>query len=187
MEASRALEWLQHGQKDHWTNEIRADWDRVAHARVDLERAQSLPAFGRQPTCYDEKKALQTAKHRLDVAQEKLEAVRRWARVIDREVLEFRAAVNQLASWIQVDAPQAVAILDRMFTALETYAATKLPAIELPPLPASPLLGDGLETAAASLPEEGEPVTDQTQAAAIAAPVGPAPPGDDSRPSESAP
>ena len=52
-----------------------------------------------QPTCIDEKRPLEAAKRRLQIAQEKVEAVRHWSRAIDRAVDEYRAAgaVGRLA------------------------------------------------------------------------------------------
>ena len=122
LELRRGLEWIQHDRKIYWDQEVRHGWDRVAQARQELERHRMLHKVAdHEPGCREEKKALAQAKHRLHVAQEKVEAVRRWSRAVEKEVHEYRGSVNQLAHWLQSDLPRAAAVLHRMAGALDTY------------------------------------------------------------------
>jgi hypothetical protein len=75
------------------------------------------------PACREEKMALDKAKRRLAVAQEKVEAVRRWSHVVEHQSIELTGSVAQLADWLQAELPKALAALERMSEALETYAA----------------------------------------------------------------
>ena len=79
------------------------------------------------PACIDEKKALARAKQRLEIAQEKVEAVRHCARAIDRAVDEYRGARTPLSSWLESEAPKALAALRRMMDNLEDYLALQAP------------------------------------------------------------
>jgi hypothetical protein len=135
MEIRRALEWIHHDRKDFWTEEVRRGWERTAEARLQLQQAQTFKSVGdHRDSCVDEKKALERAKRRLDVAQEKVVAVRHWRNVIDRAVNEYRAARAQLGNWLDADEPKAVAELRRMSQALSAYVATEMP--DDGPLPA---------------------------------------------------
>jgi len=149
LELRRALDWIQHDRKTYWAQEVRNGWDRVARARQELERHRVLHKVAdHEPGCREEKKALAEAKRRLHVAQEKVEAVRRWTHAVAKEVNEYRGSVNQLASWLQADLPRAVASLHRMSGALDSYVRLQSTAETLTPeLPGAASRDQGLETA----------------------------------------
>lgn len=119
----RIHEWIHHDRPNYWKQEVRRRRDRLAEARVDLERCMAYRATDERPSCHDEKVALETAKRRLRSAEEKTEVVRHWARVIDRELFEFRGSLAQLSQWTHADYPKALAALERMAAALESYVA----------------------------------------------------------------
>ena len=121
MEVRRALEWIHHDRKEYWKQQVRRRDDKVAEARADLARCLAYRSTDEQPSCHDEKIALEKAKRRLRAAEEKVQIVRHWTRVLDHEVHEFRGSINQLTHWLQVDHPQSVAALERMMTALSAY------------------------------------------------------------------
>ncbi len=141
-EIQRALEWIHHDCKEYWADEVRRGWQEVTEARLALQHATTYRRVAdHQPTCVDEKRALAAAKRRLQLAQEKVEAVRHWSRVIERAVDEYRAARSPLATFLEADLPRAVAVLDRMNEALQSYVALGVaadPAPAAPPAPATP-------------------------------------------------
>lgn len=148
MEVRRAEQWVGEEQRDFWRNQVRRGEDKVAEARITLERARMFTTLpGERRSCVDEKKALDRAKRRLELSHEKVEAVRRWTYLLDRELLEYRGFVAQLASWLQVDLPRAVAALRRMQQALERYVLMES-SVEAPMPP--PNLSAILEQAVAS-------------------------------------
>jgi exonuclease VII large subunit len=121
MEVRRVLEWIHQDRKEFWKREVRRRQDKMAEARGDLERCLTYRATDERPSCHEEKIALEKAKRRLRVAEEKVLVVRHWARVLDHEVHEFKGIMNQLSHWLQVDHPQALATLERMMAALSAY------------------------------------------------------------------
>jgi exonuclease VII large subunit len=121
MEVRRAMEWIHQERKEYWKHQVRLRQDKVAEARGDLERCLTYRSTDEEPSCHDEKIALEKARRRLRVAEEKVQIVRHWGRVLDHEVHEFRGSINQLAHWLQVDHPQSVAALERMMSALSAY------------------------------------------------------------------
>ena len=128
MEIRRALEWIHHDRHDHWNHQVRRGWERITEARVQLQQAMTARRIGdHDPACIDEKKALARAKRRLEIAQEKVEAVRHCARAIDRAVDEYRGARTPLSSWLESEAPKALAALRRMMDNLEDYLALQAP------------------------------------------------------------
>ncbi len=128
MEIRRALEWIHHDRYEHWNHQVRHGWERITEARIQLQQAMTMRRVGNHdPACVDEKKALQRAQRRLEIAQEKVEAVRRHAREIDRAVDDYRGARTPLASWLEAEAPKALATLRRMMADLEAYLAVQTP------------------------------------------------------------
>jgi len=124
LQVRRALEWIHHDRKQFWRHQVQTGWQKVTEARLQLEQAQTFRRIAdRTPSCVDEKKALAKAKRRLDFAQEKVETVRHWTGAIDHAVGEYRGGIAQLATWLMADLPLALAALDRMSRALESYVA----------------------------------------------------------------
>jgi hypothetical protein len=129
LEVRRAVDWLRHDRKSYWDHEVRRGFQHVAEARVELERRMTFHSIDDyQPACRDEKLALERAKQKLRVAEQKVELVCRWSRAVEHELTEYSGAVNQLDSWLQADHPRAMADLKRMLAALESYLAMAVPA-----------------------------------------------------------
>lgn len=120
-EVKRALEWIHHDRKDYWAREVRQGFDRVAEARANLERRMIARLGDDRPAAMEEKKALAIAKQRLEVAQDKVQAVKRWSHAIEHELQEYVGILNQFATWLQSDHPKAQARLKRMSQALDAY------------------------------------------------------------------
>ncbi|MHB8901956.1 MAG: hypothetical protein ACYC6Y_24635, partial [Thermoguttaceae bacterium] len=149
MEVRRALHWIQREQKDYWTQQIRRGWDEVNIARKELERKLMFYPGDDRPSCHDERLALEAAKRRLRLAQEKVEAVKRWSHRAEREVNEYIGAVQVLRRWMEFDLPQAQADLARMGRALEDYVALESSAGPVFPDQLGSLIGSPPATAAA--------------------------------------
>ncbi len=128
MEIRRVLEWIHHDRHDHWDRQVRRGWDKITEARVQLQQAMTARRIAdHDPACIDEKKALARAKQRLEIAQEKVEAVRHCTRAIDHAVDEFRGARTPISLWLESEAPKALAALRRMMDNLEDYLAQQAP------------------------------------------------------------
>ncbi len=132
MEIHRAVEWIQHECKHYWKHQVRRGYQQVTEARVALERKRMFPIGDHRPSCYDEKKALQQAKQRLALAQEKVETVRRWSWAITQAVTEYKGDIGPFANWLSVDLPKAIAAVQRMGDALDTYVGVATLEAETP-------------------------------------------------------
>lgn len=123
LEIRRANDWLRHDQLNYWQSEVRHRQDEVAQAKADLDRSRISATFGRTPDCTDQKVALKKARLRLEDAERKVDAVRHWSRVVEKETAEYLGPAQQLANLLAGHLPQAIEELERMMVALESYVA----------------------------------------------------------------
>jgi hypothetical protein len=127
MTVARGLDFFKNDLLKYWQSEIRKREDALTNAKADYERCRMQSFGGRAPDCTDQKVALKKAQIRLEVAQEKLKAVKKWSRVLDEEAEEYRGQSHQLSDMMAGDMPRAIAELDRMLTALEAYLGVAAP------------------------------------------------------------
>jgi hypothetical protein len=128
LEVKRALDWITRERPAFWSNEVRKALEAVARAKDELANSSTYKRIGDfQPTCLEEKKALEIAKRRLEYAEQKLQTVKHWSMVVRRAVDEFQGPIQQLMGMLDGDIPRGMAILERMSAALEQYAAAPTP------------------------------------------------------------
>jgi exonuclease VII large subunit len=130
LESRRPLEWIEHDRTRYWPNEVRKASDRVSEARIALERCETSTTGDNRRDCYDEKKALQKAKRRLNLCDEKVQAVRVWRQRMRKEIEEFAVEVAKLRGYLDSDLVRAATSLEKMLAALERYTATGGPPAE---------------------------------------------------------
>ena len=119
-EIQRTLWWLQHDQTTHWQHEVKRRSEKVAQAKNDLYRAE-LAAMDSQVSCIEQRKLLQRAEHQLDEARQKLQTLKHWIRILEREMLLFRGQCQPLAQAIDNELPTGEAKLEQMLDRLEAY------------------------------------------------------------------
>ena len=128
MEIRRAVDWIQREQKEYWTRQLRCSEEQVQEAKLNLEGCRMFKRIGHhEPSCIEEKRALERAKRRFRLCREKLEVVRHWSRAVDRAVFEYEGGVGQLARWIETDVERAIAVLGRISSMLHAYVAVQPP------------------------------------------------------------
>lgn len=124
MEARRPVEWIEHDRKQYWPKQVRKASDEVSEARLALQRCELTISGEDNRSCYDELKALQKAKKRLEKCEEKVRAVRQWSPKIRKEVEEFEVQTAKLKQFLESDFVKAPAALGRMADALDRYVQT---------------------------------------------------------------
>jgi hypothetical protein len=117
----RPLEWLEHDRSRYWPREGRKAADAVSEAKLTLASAQATIDPNDHRACYEERKLLEKAKRRLDLAERKSAAVRRWISELRKEVEEFEVQSAKLQHYLESDLPKAIAALARMAGALDQY------------------------------------------------------------------
>ena len=128
MQAQRAVDWITADQAVHWKAESRRAADAVNKAIKDLEHCRAFKKVGdNQPSCIEEKKALEKARKRLEYAESKVEAVRHWTPLVQQQFRETRVRLVRFREVLDIDCPKAMARLEQMLRALDAYAHTVAP------------------------------------------------------------
>ena len=120
-EILRAIDWLERDRPYYWDNQIRSAYDVIGEARANYETCRTRVVAGHRSMCLEEKKALEAAKRRLKVCQDKLEISKKWFINVRHEADEFRGRISQLRRCIDDDIPKTIALLEQMILALEAY------------------------------------------------------------------
>ena len=122
------MDWICVDQAAFWKAECRRMTELVNKAVKDLEYCKAFKKVGNnQPSCIEEKKALEKAKQRLARAEQKAEAVRRWTPVVQQQFRETCVRLVRFREVIDVDCPKAMAQLERMLKALDAYRQVASP------------------------------------------------------------
>jgi hypothetical protein len=128
MQGQRAVEYICVDRAAYWKAEIRRMSDLVNKAIKDLEHCRTFKKVGdNTPSCVEEKKALEKARQRLQRAEQKAEAVRRWTPVVQQQFRETCVRLVRFRDVIDVDCPRAMAQLDKMLRALDAYRQVASP------------------------------------------------------------
>ena len=144
-DVQRPHSWLQGDRRTWWQAEVRRRQEKVNQAKSDLYRAQ-LAAMDDRPSCIEQRKQLQRSERALEEAHRKVELVRKWTRVLDREMLLFRGKCQPIARAVDGDLAKGEARLEVLLDDLDAYVRLQAPASG-PPRPAS---GGGDQESASS-------------------------------------
>jgi hypothetical protein len=117
IQSQRAVDWITVDQAAYWK------------AIQDLEHCRAFKKVGdNQPSCIEEKKALEKARRRQEYTERKAELVRRWTPTVQQQFRETCVRLVRFREVIDVDCPKAMARLDQMLRALDAYRSTAGPA-----------------------------------------------------------
>jgi chromosome segregation ATPase len=127
-EIQRTTIWLRHDQNSYWKAQITRRREQFSQAKnaLNAKKLTRTPLGGRY-SVVDEEQAVAITKQRLEEAERKLANVQRWARFFEDEVLDYKGQTQSLARSAEAELPGAIAQLDRMITALESYVALSVP------------------------------------------------------------
>ena len=89
IEARRPVDWIEGDRARYWPQQARRASELVQEARLALERCEIRIGSEDRPSCYDEKKALEKAKRRLQLAEDKARIVRRWGSEMQKATEDF--------------------------------------------------------------------------------------------------
>jgi hypothetical protein len=121
LESRRPLDWIEHDRTRYWPAEVRKASDTLSEARLALARCESSGSEDLRRDCYAERKALEKAKRRLHLAEEKIQAVRRWRHTLKKEVEAFSVELARLRGYLDSDWLAAIAGVGRMLESLDRY------------------------------------------------------------------
>lgn len=128
IQSQRAVDWITVDQAAYWKAEVRRAADQVNKAIKDLEHCRAFKKVGdNQPSCIEEKKALEKARRRQEYTEQKAELVRRWTPLVQQQFRETCVRLVRFREVIDLDCPRAMARLDHMLRALDAYTSTAAP------------------------------------------------------------
>src|SRR5262245_37792950 len=127
LEARRPVEWIEEDRARYWPQQVRKASEAVSEARVALERGQVRISSEDTRYCYDERKALEKAKRRMQLAEEKTQSLRRWRVEMRKVSEELELQLARTKHYLESDWIRAIAALDRMIAALERYVDQSAP------------------------------------------------------------
>ena len=122
--AHKVLSWLQQDRLSHWKREIRIRSELVVQANSKL--IQQTAGESPRPSV-DARKAYELAKRRVREAEEKHELTRRWIRVIEKEIDQYRGAIQQMAEIAQSCSTRGIARIDSHISTIDAYISTGTP------------------------------------------------------------
>jgi len=123
-EASKVLGVLQREKMPHWKRQIRIRSEQVVRANTKL--IQQTTGDNPRPSV-DARKALEHAKRQVREAEEKYERTRYWIRMLEKETVRYRASTQPMASLARISLTSAIARLDSLANALESYTSLATP------------------------------------------------------------
>ncbi|MEN6459690.1 MAG: hypothetical protein ABFC63_12255 [Thermoguttaceae bacterium] len=133
IEVRRARDWIHQDRRDYWQRELQRAYEKLNVARIQLQQARTSRRVGdHEPACLEEKRLVERAKRRVELAHQKVAAVRHWANAIDRAIDDFQRTRTQFAAWLELDLPQATAALNQMSESLVSYISMAAPAAPRP-------------------------------------------------------
>jgi hypothetical protein len=124
LEGRRPVDWVEMDRARYWPQQWRKASEAVAEARLTLERCEIRVSSEDTKYCYDERKAVEKAKRRLALTEEKTQATKRWKVEMRKHHEEFEVQIAKARQYLETDLPQAIADLDRKLEALGRYAET---------------------------------------------------------------
>lgn len=114
--------WLESEQRTYWQNNLRKTTELVSKCEEAVRHKKIFKdSSGRTPSAVDEEKALAKARRMKEIAEEKVEAVRRYTPRLKREIMLYKGQVQRLATFLAADIPTAAAKLDKITQTLEAY------------------------------------------------------------------
>ncbi len=125
IEMRHVLDWLEHDRPRFWRTQLRIANDAVTEARAALHRCLMYPINDERPSCYEERAELKKAEAQLAYCDEKSERLRHWIREVRHEMFEYEGRISQLKDLVEIDTPQAMAILDRLVDRLLEYQSIR--------------------------------------------------------------
>jgi hypothetical protein len=137
-EVQRVLVWLETEAPTYWGGQVRKRHEAVEKAK-DAVRQKKLfkSPTGSTQSAVEEEKQLRIAQKRLEEAEGKLQAVRRYTPRLQKEISIYKGGVQRLGTTVSADLPVAISRLDKMCGAIEAYANLQA--------------GGGMEEAAAAM------------------------------------
>jgi len=123
-EMQRMVGWLERDQLSFWQMNLRKRQEGLSRAQEALRMKKLFPdSSGRFPTPVEEEKAVRKWKAAVEEAEQKIAACKKYVRVLQKAIMDYKGGVQRFATWVEAEVPNAVQRLDRMVGTLEAYVS----------------------------------------------------------------
>lgn len=119
-EAQKTIMRLRLEAGPRWIKRLRERQDAWVAARSELIRKQASFSSD-NPTCIEQRKAVDKAKAAVEEAQQKIERIKRLITELERQYTLYKGHAAGLSEQVSRSLPLSIARLDRMTDALEAY------------------------------------------------------------------
>lgn len=126
-EVRRTVVWLEQNRPAYWHEQIKRRREEVSLARGEVFRRKLQQRPDYSPPMSEQIAALKEAEARLQDAEKRLAAVRKWQPRFQHAVLEFHATVQRLKDLSATDIPNAALLLGRIVESIEEYLRVQPP------------------------------------------------------------
>lgn len=131
----KIMGWLERDRPNFWKREIEKCYREMGEARVRLHKCKMRRIGDFKPTCFEERKALDKAKHDLEFAQKQIPVVKYWNVCASHEANEYHGRASQLTQMVERDIPELLALMSQAIDRLESYNNVQVPGAAQPGLP----------------------------------------------------
>jgi hypothetical protein len=123
----RFQQWLDFEIRQFWTTQKTRATEELAIAKNALAR-KKLSKHGDRPVdTIEEEKAVRLWKGRLELTEEKLEAIRKWSLEVTRSIQDFEGVSRGLADVVEGRPAPMIRVLDKAIDAINRYLALDAP------------------------------------------------------------
>ena len=116
LENRRINEWVKNTQRLYWINEVKRRREKMNEIRCELHR-KKLSGGGDT----EAKEAVRIANHRLRVAEDKVEVVKKAAPILQHAIDEYLGLSRPLGDMLTGELEHCMGLLQRMADALDDY------------------------------------------------------------------
>jgi hypothetical protein len=122
MENRRLNEWVKNTQRLFWINEVKRRREKMNEARGELHRRKLSGAGDTEA-----KEAVRIAKNKLQVAEVKVEVVKKAAPILQHAIDEYLGHARPLGDMLTGELEHCMGLLERMAESLEDYIRISTP------------------------------------------------------------
>jgi hypothetical protein len=116
------MNWLENDQYMYWQSQIRKRHEIVERCKEAVRMKKVFrDSSGRTPSAVEEEKALLIAQRRKEEAETRFANVKKYTRVLQKEMESYKGSVQRFATTVQSEIPVAAAMLDNLVQTLEQY------------------------------------------------------------------
>ena len=123
-DARRTRQWIQHDQRFHWEGQVRQRQKKLDQVEQELLSAK---LSGLRDNLVFQQNAVRKAKAALVEAEQKLRAVKRWARDFDNAADPLLKRLEGLRQYLDFELPDAIAYLVQAQRTLDAYTEGPAP------------------------------------------------------------